>query len=98
MLIIILLFVNKKYNKYKYKEYDQYNYKNIDFKNIEPIIAKYHKGYDHAHEVLKRMDNNDDLGQITLHWIFDCEFRDWLLNYERLINRLNEDTDYTRKW
>ena len=80
------------------KEYNEYNYKDIDFKNIEPIIAKYHKGYDHAHEVLKRMDNNDDLGQITLHWIFDCEFRDWLLNYERLINRLNEDTDYTRKW
>ena len=78
------------------KEYNEYNYKNLDFKNITPIISKYHKGYDHVHEVTKRMGG--DIGQITLHWIFDSNFNGWINNYENFAKILNEDIDYTGEW
>ena len=79
------------------KEYVEYGYKDIDFKNIRPIVSKYHKGYDHVHEVLNRI-GNEDIGQLTLHWIFDYKFNDWVSNYEKLAKILNENTDYTREW
>lgn len=78
------------------KEFNEFNYKLIDFKKIKPIISKYHEGYDDVHKVINRLNN--DIGQITLHWIFDSEKPNWLINYENFAKKLNENIDYTRKW
>lgn len=74
------------------KEFYEYKYSNIDFKNIDVVISNYHKGYDHAHEVLKRL--NTDIGQITLHWIFDSEFPNWLETYRDLVSNLKNDINF----
>ncbi len=72
------------------KEWDAYGYAAMDYHGMEAIIARYHRGYDYCHKVVERF-HQDDIGQITLHWVFDKDHQGWEIAYNDLCDRIREE-------
>lgn len=72
------------------KEFKNYRYADMDYGGITPVISQYNKTYAFADTVIRHLDNGS---QLTLHWMFDVQRKEWEYNYHALGRALRERAD-----
>jgi hypothetical protein len=67
--------------------WEPYGLDKMEYHSIVPIVSKFKVTYGDVDEVIK---NLHDPSQITLHWCYDAQKKDWLLNYQLLCDKIIE--------
>ena len=70
------------------KEYNDLDQKSLEFGNLEVVLSLWQKTYCDCREVVERF--HQSTGQITLHWIYDSRYKNWLDDYRKLCRLMKE--------
>jgi hypothetical protein len=72
------------------KEYIDFGYNKLNFHSIKPVISEFKKTYDFANSVIKHLYNES---QITLHWCYDCQKKNWENDYITLAQMIKNENN-----